>query len=370
MCIVAAPQRLCQCRRRFRAPRRHHPTGPTSPRLAPVPQPTSTLPAARPRPQPPPPRAGPLATAGRPLAKSGKKTPSPKTLPRPHRYRQAGRVRLHRSGRRRKFAGRPPSLRAVFSANARPAGRRPWVASPSRPVSRAGLLLEVLDQQWFGPHVRQAAADEIFFGSGAGAHGRRTPGASVGSAVARPPAATRRAAWASEFRQLPALEQVTAMAARVWPAACRVSTQEQSGEPPAGHRRPTRSLSTSLRAGGRVLRKNSKAGPSGLDGCRGSRQEKEFQQDRQGQALTGYATQAVLKWQRAEAAFHQWEKEEGILKQIRQELQPLPLQEQFKQSWAKERCKLWRRWSNHWTGSSGPSSNGRCVGQKPTAYLG
>ena len=35
----------------------------------------------------------------------------------------------------------------------------------------------------------------------------------------------------------------------------------------------------------------------------------------------------------------------------------------------KERCKLWRRWSNHWTGSSGPSSNRRCVGPETYAYL-
>jgi hypothetical protein len=50
--------------------------------------------------------------------------------------------------------------------------------------------------------------------------------------------------------------------------------------------------------------------------------QKEAQQGRQGQARTGYATQAVLKWQKAEEAFHQWEDAERAFEQIRQALRP------------------------------------------------
>ena len=39
-------------------------------------------------------------------------------------------------------------------------------------------------------------------------------------------------------------------------------------------------------------------------------------------AETGYATQAVLAWRRAEQAFHQWENDETVLEQIREALQP------------------------------------------------
>ena len=115
------------------------------------------------------------------------------------------------------------------------------------------------------------------------------------------------------------------MAARVWPTARRVSTRSV-------RRTTSRSSATSLdhfhtlREGGRVLRKTQGRAERAWTAAEEA-DKKVAQQDRQGQALTGYATQAVLKWQRAEAAFHQWEKEEGILKQIRQNCSPLPLQE-------------------------------------------
>ena len=127
----------------------------------------------------------------------------------------------------------PPSLRRLsFSASARPASP-PWVASPSRPVSAPGLLLEVLDQQ-ARPHVRQAAADEIFFGS--------KPVLMVVEPQSlcwlsgRLSTSRDGAAWASEFRQLPALEHVardggTGLAnglARVNPRSVRRTTSRSS----------------------------------------------------------------------------------------------------------------------------------------------
>lgn len=198
--------------------------------------------------------------------------------------------------------------------------RTPSVAALGRLTQqagqRAGLLLEVLDQQ-ARPHVRQAAADEIFFGS--------KPVLMVVEPQSlcwlsgRLSTSRDGAAWASEFRQLPALEHVardggTGLANGL----ARVNQERQENyQPVIGDQLDH---FHTLREGGRVLRKTQGRAERAWTAAEEA-DKKVAQQDRQGQALTGYATQAVLKWQRAEAAFHQWEKEEGILKQIRQELQ-------------------------------------------------
>src|SRR4051812_35442732 len=50
--------------------------------------------------------------------------------------------------------------------------------------------------------------------------------------------------------------------------------------------------------------------------------KKQERQRRQLKAETGYATQAVLAWRKAEQAFHQWESDEAIFEQIREALRP------------------------------------------------
>jgi hypothetical protein len=76
-----------------------------------------------------------------------------------------------------------------------------------------------------------------------------------------------------------------------------------------------------LREGGRGLRKTQGQAERAWTAAEEADQ-KVARQDRRGQALSGYATQAVRKWHKAEAAFHAWERAEQVLQQIRQTLRP------------------------------------------------
>jgi hypothetical protein len=202
--------------------------------------------------------------------------------------------------------------------------RTPSVAAQGRLTQqagqRAGLLLEILDQQ-ARPHVRQAAADEIFFGS--------KPVLMVVEPQSlcwlsgRLSTSRDGAAWASEFQQLPALEHLVRDGGKgLANGLARVNQQRQENHQEV----ITDQLDHfhTLREGGRVLRKTQARAERAWTAAEQA-DKKVAQQDRQGHALTGYATQAVLKWQQAAVAFHQWEREEDILKQIRQELRPFTI---------------------------------------------
>ncbi len=260
MCIVA-PQHAPAERRRFlRAPRRHHPTGlPTSPRLAAGASTAKhTLRAARPRPQPHSARAGPLATAGRPLANRSANS-SPTTLPRPHRYRQAGRVRLHRSRPRRRFAW-SSAVSAIFLGKRTPSVAA-WVASPSRrsartPVGSSGSTGSGHTSARLAPRTKSSLAPSRCSWSS-------NPRASVGSAVACPPAAMAR--LGQRIPATTALEQVTHDGGTGLANGLACQPERASRRTTSRCRRPTRSLSH-VAEGGRVLRKT-QAGPAGLDGC-------------------------------------------------------------------------------------------------------
>jgi hypothetical protein len=182
---------------------------------------------------------------------------------------------------------------------------------------RAGLLLEVLDQQ-ARPRARQAAADEIFFGS--------KPVLMVVEPESlcwlsgRLSASRDGEAWAKEFGQLPALEHLVRDGGKgLANGLTRVNQQRRENEQQV----ITDQLDHfhTLREGGRALRKTQARTERAWTAAEEADQ-KVARQDRQGQARTGYATQAALKWKKATAAFHQWEREERVLQQIRQELRP------------------------------------------------
>jgi len=76
-----------------------------------------------------------------------------------------------------------------------------------------------------------------------------------------------------------------------------------------------------LREGRRALRKTQGKAERAWSAAEEA-DKKQRRQRRRMKAETGYATQAVLAWRRAEQAFHQWENDETVLEQIREALQP------------------------------------------------
>src|SRR6185436_9048115 len=99
---------------------------------------------------------------------------------------------------------------------------------------------------------------------------------------------------------------------------------ERPGErqrPKTGRRRPAatgrdhRSVGShfhTLREGRRALRKTQGKAERAWSAAEEA-DKKQRRQRRRMKAETGYATQAVLAWRRAEQAFHQWENDEAIL---------------------------------------------------------
>jgi hypothetical protein len=182
---------------------------------------------------------------------------------------------------------------------------------------RAGPLLKVFDEH-ARPRARQAAADEIFFGqkpvlmtvepeSQCWLSGRLSPSRDGEQ-------------WAKELEQLPALEHLVRDGAKgIQSGLDRVNEKRQSRE-----QKPITDQEDhfhTLREGRRALRKTQARAERAWTAAEEA-DKKEARQDRQGRPRTGYATQAVLKWQKAEEAFHQWEAAEHGLEQIRQALRP------------------------------------------------
>jgi len=201
----------------------------------------------------------------------------------------------------------------------------PSVAKLGRFTHRAGLLagplLEVFDE-YARSRTRQAAADEIFFGQKpvlmvvepeslcwlSGRLSDRRDGEQ----------------WAKEFQQLPALEHVVRDGAKgIQNGLARVNEERQEQERPT----ITDQLDHfhTLREGRRALRKTQGQAERAWTAAEEA-DKKVTRQKRHGRAKTGYQTQAVLKWQKAEEAFHQWENAEGALEQIRQALRPFTAQ--------------------------------------------
>jgi hypothetical protein len=189
-----------------------------------------------------------------------------------------------------------------------------------RAAQRAGALLPVLDE-YARSRARQGCADEIFFG--------QKPVLMVVEPESQCWLSGRLASnrdgeqWAREFEQLPALEHLVRDGAQgLRNGLARVNRQRAQ--------RQQQLISDqldhfhTLREGQRALRKTQARAERAWTAAEQA-DKKVTGQDRQGQSLAGYATQAVLKWRRAEVAFHQWEAAEQALEQIRQALRPFTL---------------------------------------------
>ena len=197
----------------------------------------------------------------------------------------------------------------------------PSVAALGRQTRQAGLragpLLEVIDQH-ARPCADQAAGDEIFFGqkpvlmlvepeSQYWLSGRLSPSRDGEQ-------------WDKELQQLPNLEHLVRDGGKgLQNGLARVNArrQEQQQEPISEQLDHFHTL----REGRRALRKTQAKAERAWTAAEEA-DKKQARQRRQGESETGYATQAVLKWQKAEAAFHDWERDESVLEQIRQALLP------------------------------------------------
>jgi hypothetical protein len=177
--------------------------------------------------------------------------------------------------------------------------------------------LEVFDEQ-ARPRVHQAAADEIFFGqkpvlmvvepeSQCWLSGRLSPSRDAQQ-------------WAKELQPLANLEHLVRDGAMgIQNGLALVNAQRQGGQ--QGKISDQLDHFHTLREGRRALRKSQaraeRAWSAALEA-----DKKQERQRRRMKAETGYATQAVLAWRRAEQAFHQWESDEAVFEQIRAALQP------------------------------------------------
>jgi hypothetical protein len=182
---------------------------------------------------------------------------------------------------------------------------------------RAGALLKVLDDH-ARPRVLQGAADEIFFG--------QKPVLMVVEPESLCWLSGRLAGrrdgeeWAKEFACLPALEHL----ARDGGTGLANGLKRVNVQRRANKREPISDQLDhfhTLREGRRGLRKTQAQAERAWTAAEEA-DKKVARQHRHGQAKTGYATQAALKWQKAEAAFHEWERVEQVLEQIRQTLSP------------------------------------------------
>ncbi len=181
--------------------------------------------------------------------------------------------------------------------------------------------MEVFDEQ-ARPQVRQAAADEIFFGrkpvlmvvepeSQCWLSGRLGPSRDA-------------LQWAKELQPLTNLEHLVRDGAMgIQNGLGLVNAQRQGEDQQRRRAEITDQLDHfhTLREGRRALRKTQARAERAWSAAEEA-DKRQRRQRRRMKAETGYATQAVLAWRRAEQAFHQWENDEAVLEQIRQALRP------------------------------------------------
>lgn len=182
---------------------------------------------------------------------------------------------------------------------------------------RAAPLLEVFDDT-ARPLVHQAAADEIFFGakpvlmavephSQCWLSGRLSPSRDGEQ-------------WAKQLGVLPNLEHLVRDGAKgIQNGLARVNAkrQELQKEPIADQLDHFHTL----REGRRALRKSQGKAERAWSAAEAA-DKKQERQRRQLESESGYATQAVLAWRKAEQAFEQWESDEAVFEQIRVALRP------------------------------------------------
>jgi hypothetical protein len=189
-----------------------------------------------------------------------------------------------------------------------------WTHNAAR---RAGALLTVLDAV-ARPAVRQAAADEIFVG--------RKPILMlvepdslcwVGGHLAEH---RDGAAWAQQFGQLPALEQVLRDGGTGMEKGLAQVNAERAAQ---GQQRVDEQLDHFhlQQEARRALRRFRQHAARALEEA--ERTQKELaRQDRRGLKKTGLATQASRCWQAAEAVMDRWSAAEAAWRQLEPDLEP------------------------------------------------
>jgi hypothetical protein len=207
------------------------------------------------------------------------------------------------------------ALLAVFLRQATPSvpvlGRRARAAG-----RRAAATLTVLDT-FSRARARQVAADELFAGrrpvlmmveqdSLCWLGGRLAPSRDGPE-------------WAQEFRQLPALEQVTRDGGQGLEKGLRLVNAErrQAGQPEAADQDDHFHL---LDRGRRALHEVRHKAVRAFR--RAERAERTLQQRRQGQPLLGLGRAARHWWAQAEAAWDRWAAHERAFEQLRAALRP------------------------------------------------
>src|SRR5262249_15934526 len=153
------------------------------------------------------------------------------------------------------------------------------------------------------PQTPQGAADEIFFG--------QKPVRMVVEPESQCWLSGRLSdsrdgeQWANELEQLPALEHLSRDGGKRLQRGRALVTQRrrEAEQPRVGDQLDH---FHTLREGRRALRKTQAQAERAWAAAEEA-DKLVARQDRQGQARTGYATKAVLKWQKAEQAFRQWE---------------------------------------------------------------
>ena len=236
-----------------------------------------------------------------------------------------------------------PDLQAQFAATAQAEGvslgvaRRllavflgddaPSVAQLGRyshqAARRAGALPCVFDEQ-ARPRARQAAADEIFFGQKPVLMIVEPEGQCWLSGRLSPSRDGEQ--WAKELQTLSNLEHLVRDGAKgIENGLALVNARRQEEDQRRRRRREAIGGQLdhfhTLREGRRALRKSQGKAERAWTAAEEA-DKKRRRQRRRMKAETGYATQAVLAWRRAEQAFHQWESDEAVLEQIRQALRP------------------------------------------------
>jgi hypothetical protein len=126
--------------------------------------------------------------------------------------------------------------------------------------------------------------------------------------------------WAKELEKLPNLEHLVRDGAKgIENGTARVNAKRQECQ--QGPIAEQLDHFHTLREGRRALRKTQTRAERAWSAAEEA-DKKQERQRRRFKKETGYATQAVLAWRRAEQAFHQWESDEAVLEQIRLALGP------------------------------------------------
>jgi len=195
--------------------------------------------------------------------------------------------------------------------------RTPSVAKLGRWTKAAGqrsrALLEVLDAVT-RPRVRQAVADEIFV--------RRRPILMVAEphslcwVSGRLAEHRDGAAWAEEFGQLPALEQVTKDGGSGL-ANGLTQVNEQRQQQGRSAVREQDDHFHGLREGRKALRGSAAAARRALDKAdKADKNERRRQRGPRAGKRSGHASAVALRWRQAEKAFDAWGREERAWRQV------------------------------------------------------